>query len=103
MCRLEFGVTKCLYREKHLAVVGSPCNGTVQVRYGWATALYSCNMYLQETEKSGVILKDIDKADATRIKFNLEKNLKIDCKYLYNINLKKNLLLMKVGKYHDKL
>ena len=60
-------------------------------------------MYWQEAEKSGVILKDIEKAYAKRIKFNLKKNLKKDCKYMYNKNLKKNLLLMKVGKYNYKL
>ena len=60
-----------------------------------------CDMYLQEADKSGVILKDIEKADAKRIKFNLEKNWKKDCKYMYNKNLKKNVLLMKVGKYYD--
>ena len=60
-------------------------------------------MYWQEAEKSGVILKDIEKAYAKRIKFNLEKNLKKDCKYMYNKNFKKNLLLMKVGKYNNKL
>ena len=37
-----------------------------------------------------------------RIKFNLEKNLKKDCKYMYNKKIKKNLLLMKVGKYYNK-
>ena len=33
-------VTNCLYREKHPMVVGNPCNGTVQVRYGWMMVLY---------------------------------------------------------------
>ena len=68
-CADSFGVTICLYREKHLAVVGNPCNGTIQVRYGWATVLCRLQQYLQEAEKSGVILKYIEKAE------KLKKNL----------------------------
>ena len=49
-----------------------------------------------------LILEYIEKADAKNIKFNLEKNLKNDCKYMFNKDLKKNLLLMKVGKYSNK-
>ena len=42
------------------------------------------------------------KADAKRITFNLEKNLKNDCKYMHNKNLKKSILSMKVAKYYHK-
>ena len=71
----EFGVTKCLYREKHLAVVGNTCNGTVQVRYGWATVLYRLqHVFARSREK----WCNIEKDDAKRSKFNLEKNLKKD-------------------------